>query len=328
MITMRAAYVTRYGGPERVELREVPRPTTRPGEILIRVVTTTVSSGDWRIRSFDVPKGFGLIMRLALGLCAPRQPILGTELAGIVEEVGAGVTAFREGDAVIAMPGASMGAHAEFKAMPARGNVVAKPSALSFREAGALCFGGLTALHYLRAKAHLQPGERLLVVGASGAVGTAAVQLARVLGADVTTVTSGANATLAAELGAARTIDYTRTDFAADGSTYDVVIDCVGATSYHAVRPVLRPRGRFLRVVADLADLLFAPLQGRFAGHRVIAGVSTERLEDIRYLADLASEGAYRPVIDSAFPLAQIAEAHARVETKRKRGSVVVEVSA
>lgn len=328
MSTMRAACVRRYGGPDQVEVKEVPRPAPRRGEILIRVVATTVNSADWRIRSLEVPGGFRTIMRLAMGFSGPRQPILGTELAGVVEEIGDGVTSFRVGDEVIAVPGAAMGAHAELKVMPAGGKVIPKPASLSFAEGAALCFGGLTALHYLRTQAKLQAGERLLVIGAPGTVGTAALQLSRVLGADVTAVCRGENAPLAEKLGATRVIDYTKSSFTEDPAAYDVIMDCVGATHYRAIRRSLRPRGRFVRVVAGLGGLLAAPLQGRLSGHRVIGGVSTERLEDMRHLADLATQGRYRPVIDSTFPFERIAEAHARVDSRRKRGSVVIEMSA
>lgn len=327
MATMRAACVKSYGGPEHVEIRDVPRPTPRPGEISIRVVATTVSSGDWRVRSSEVPAGMRTPMRLAMGWSTPRQPVLGTELSGIVDELGAGVSEWRVGDPVVAMAGAAMGAHAEFKIVPAAGKLIAKPASLTFSEAAAMCFGGLTALHYLRARAALQRGERLLVIGAAGAVGSAAVQLARALGAEVTGVCSGANAALVAGLGAARVIDYTQTDYTTGGEPHDVVMDCVGATSYRACRSVLRPRGRLLRVVAGLGGLLCAPFQGRRAGHRVIAGVSTERREDMLYLAELAERGQYRPVIDSHYPFERIAEAHARVDTHHKRGSVIVDVS-
>jgi NADPH:quinone reductase-like Zn-dependent oxidoreductase len=268
------------------------------------------------------------LLRLAMGWSGPRQPVLGTELAGIVEALGAGVSEWRVGDAVVAMPGAAMGAHAELATMPAAGKLIAKPASLTFAEAAAMCFGGLTALHYLRAMARLQRGESVLVVGAAGAVGSAAVQLARALGAEVTGVCSGANVGLVAGLGAARVVDYTQSDFTAGSETYDVIMDTVGATSYAACRRVLRPGGRLLRVVAGLPALLSAPFQGRRAGHRVIAGVSTERAEDMRFLAELAERGEYRPVIDSHYPFERIAEAHARVDTHHKRGSVVVDVSA
>jgi NADPH:quinone reductase-like Zn-dependent oxidoreductase len=327
MATMRAACVKSYGGPEQVEIRDVPRPVPKAGEIAIRVVATTVSSGDWRIRSSDVPAGMRTPMRLALGWSGPRQPVLGTELSGIVDEVGPGVTQWRVGDAVVAMPGASLGAHAELKIMPAAGKVIAKPSGLSFAEAAALCFGGLTAVCYLRARAALQPGERLLIVGAAGAVGSAAVQIGRVLGAEVTAVCSGSNAALVTGLGATHVIDYTQTDYTKGGDTYDVIMDCVGAASYAACRRVLRPRGRLLLVVAGLGHLLSAPFQGRASAHRVIAGVSTERREDMLYLAELAERGQYRPVIDSHFPFERIADAHTRVDSHHKRGSVIVDVS-
>jgi NADPH:quinone reductase-like Zn-dependent oxidoreductase len=327
MSTMRAACVHRYGGPEEVRLREVTKPRPGRGEILIRVVATPVNSADWRIRSLQVPRGYRTLMRLVMGLSGPRRPILGTELVGVVAEVGTGVDTFRVDDCVIAVTGSSMGAHAEFKVMPANGRVIPKPASLSLAEASALCFGGLTALHYLRAKAKLQPGEQLLVVGASGAVGTAAIQLARVFGAEVTAVCSGSNAKLVEGLGARRVIDYTHEDFTARHESYDVILDCVGGTRYGGVRHLLRPRGRLLRVVADLPGGLAAPFQGRLAGHRVIAGMSTERTEDMRFLAELASQGSYRPIIDSIYPFERIMDAHARVDSQRKRGSVVIDVS-
>jgi NADPH:quinone reductase-like Zn-dependent oxidoreductase len=327
MATMRAACVKSYGGPDQIEIRDVPRPEPTLGEVSIRVVATTVSSGDWRVRSSEVPAGMRTLMRVAMGWSAPRQPVLGTELVGVVDALGAHVSEWRIGDVVVAMPGAAMGAHAEFKIMPAAGKLIAKPVSLTFHEAAAMCFGGLTALHFLRARAGLQRGERLLVIGAAGAVGSAAVQLAHALGAEVTGVCSGANAALVAGLGAARVIDYTQTDYTTGGETYDVIMDTVGGASYATCRRVLRPRGRLLRVVAGLGGLLSAPFQGRAFGHRVIAGVSSERRDDMNYLAELAERGQYRPVIDGHFPFERIAEAHARVDSHHKRGSVVVDVS-
>lgn len=325
--TMRAALVTRYGAPEVVQLRDVPRPTPRAGEVLIQVRATTVSSADWRIRSLTVPAGLGPAIRLGVGLRGPRQPVLGTELSGVVAAVGARVSRFRVGDPVIAYPGASMRAHAQYLTIPESGRVITKPDCLRFEEAAALCFGGLTALHYLQGKARLKPGERTLILGASGAVGTAALQLARHLGAAVTAVCSGANAELVRSLGAAQVIDYEAEDFTRTGETYDVIMDCVGATSYGRCKRALARGGRLLRIVAGLPGLLWAPLQGRMSGHRVIAGVSTERVEDMRTLAELARAGAFKPVVDSCYPFERIAEAHARVDTHRKRGNVVVTLS-
>ena len=326
-MTMRAAVVTRYGAPDVVALRDVARPAPGPRDLLIRVRATTVSSGDARVRARRVPAGMGFLMRLAMGWSGPRQPVLGTECAGVVEAVGAEVTRFRVGDAVVAFPGATMGAHAAYVRIREDGPVALKPDGLSWEEAAALLFGGTTALHCLRV-ARVKAGERVLVLGASGAVGVAAVQLARREGAEVTAVCSAANAALVAGLGAARVIDYHTEDFTRSDTPWDVVIDCVGATDYARCRRVLAPGGRLVRVVADLPGLLAAPFQGRLSGHRVIAQVTPERPDDVRALVALAQEGAYRAVIDAAMPMARIAEAHARVDSGRKRGSVVLALDA
>ena len=326
-MTMRAAVVTRYGAPDVVALRDVPRPAPGPRDLLIRVKATTVSSGDARVRARRVPEGMGFLMRLAMGWSGPRQAVLGTECAGVVEAVGAEVTRFRVGDAVIAFPGATMGAHAAYVRVREDGPVAPKPDGLSWEEAAALLFGGTTALHHLRV-ARVRAGERVLVLGASGAVGVAAVQLARHMGAEVTAVCSAANAALVKGLGAARVIDYHAEDFTRADERWDVVMDCVGATDYGRCRRVLAPGGRLIRVVSDLAGLFAAPFQGRLSGHRVIAEVTPERPEDVRAIVDLAREGAYRSVIDAALPMARIAEAHARVDTGRKRGSVVLTLEA
>lgn len=325
LMTMQAAVVTRYGAPDVLALRDVARPTPGPRDLLIRVRATTVSSGDARVRARRVPEGMGLLMRLALGWSAPRQPVLGTECAGVVEAVGAEVTRFRAGDAVVAFPGAAMGAHAGYVCVREDGPVAPKPEALSWEEAASLLFGGTTALHYLR-EARVKPGQRVLVLGASGAVGVAAVQLARIDGAEVTAVCSASNAELVRGLGAARVIDYGAEDFTRGDARWDVVMDCVGATDYARCRRVLAPGGRLLRVVCGLAGQMAAPFQGRLSGHRVIAGVTPERPEDVRHLVELAREGTYRAVIDATVPLARIAEAHARVDSGRKRGSVVVAI--
>lgn len=322
--TMSAALVTRYGSPDVVRIAAVPRPVPRTGELLVRVRATTVSSGDSRVRSITVPAGFELPMRLVLGMRGPRQPVLGIELSGVVAAVGDGVSRFGVGDAVIAYPGASMGAHAEYVTIAETGKVVAKPENLDFEQAAALCFGGLTALHSLATVAEVQPGERVLVVGASGAVGLAAVQIARARGGVVTAVTSGANAELVRSAGAEDVIDYRIEDFPRRSSTYDVILDCVGATSYAHCRTALARGGRLVRVVASLWGLLAAPFQGRTSGHRVLAPVVDGSREDMATLVELSRTGALRPVIDSSYPFERIAAAHARVDNGRKRGSVVV----
>ncbi len=323
--TMQAYVYRRYGGPDVVELAEVPKPVPRANEVLVRIAATTVTSGDWRVRTLSVPKGLGLVARLMLGIVRPRQPIMGSELAGTIEAVGQSVTRFRVGDEVFGFPGAAMGCHAQYRTMAEDGALARKPANLSFEEAASLSVGGSTGRHFLR-KAGLKAGDRVLVVGASGGVGTAVVQLAKHFGAEVTGVASTANQALVASLGADRTIDYTREDFAANGETYDIVVDTVGETSFARCKAVLRDGGRLLAVAAGMREMLatlWAPLTG---SRRVIAGPAAERPDDVRQLAALAESGALKPVIDRCYPFAQMAEAHAYVETGRKRGSVVVRV--
>lgn len=309
----------RYGGPETLarETRPVPQPGA--GQVLVRVHATTVTAADSRIRGCRFPRGFGTMGRLIFGFTGPRQPILGSELAGIVAAVGQGVTQWTPGDAVIAFPGAAMRAHAGYVLMPANGRLAAKPANLSFEEAAGLCFGGSTALHFLR-KAALKPGERVLVIGASGAVGSALVQLARHQGAEVTAVTSAANADLTRTLGATETIDYATANPLDGARRYDVIADAVGLHAFAATLPALNENGRFLDLAGDLAAL-FARRAGT---KRPIAGPAAERAEDVAELARLGGQGILKPVIDSVVPFDRLPEAHARVDTGRKRGSVVV----
>lgn len=321
------AFVCRgYGGPGVIDLSDLPMPVPRAGEVLVRIHATTVTAGDWRVRTLCMPAGFGPVARLAIGIRRPRQPVLGTELAGTIEAVGAGVTRFRMGDAVFAFPGGKMGCHAQYRALPADGPIAGKPENLSFEEAASLSFGASTALDYLR-RAALRAGERMLVIGASGSVGSALVQLGMHRGAEVTAVTSTGNVPLVASLGASTVIDYTREDVGARGGGYDVIADTVGAVPCTRYRHLLARDGRLLAIAGGVPDLLacvWLPLVGR---QRMIAGPSEERPAYIREIADLAAAGTLRPVIDRCFDFAAMAEAHAYVETRRKRGSVVVRVA-
>ncbi len=320
---MKAAVCERYGPPEVVRIVEVPPPTPRAHEIMVRVHATTVSSGDWRVRSLDLPRGFGPIARLALGLRGPRQPILGTELSGVVAAVGSEVANFAVGDEVIAFTGAKMGCHAEMVCVVGGGAVIHKPARLSHAQAATLGFGGTTTLDFLR-RGQLQPGEQVLVNGASGTVGTAMVQLAANLGAIVTAVCSTRNVPLMHYLGAHYVVDYTTTDFVAAGMRYDVIADTAGTAPYARCRDALTPTGRLLLINAGLDQMLSAPWTTRRHGHRVIVGTAAERVEDIEMVASLASAGRYTPVIDRCYPLDEIVAAHRHVETGHKRGSVVV----
>ncbi len=300
-----------------------PKPVPGPHDVLIRVRACTVSSADWRIRSCSMPYGFGVIGRLAFGIAGPRQPILGSELAGDIVEIGAAVRNFAVGDAVVAFTGAKLGAHAEYRCIRANGVMVRKPPTLSYETAAALPFGGTTALDFFRRGA-LRTGDRVLINGASGTVGSTMVQLAAQAGAEVTAVCSGANAAAMQQLGAAHVIDYTRVDFAGEGKRYDVVVDAVGNAPYSRVCDVLTSQGRLLLVLAPLPEMLRAPWVNITSRHRIVAGPAAERVDDLRTLVDMAVSGRFTPLIDSHFPFDEIVAAHARVETGRKRGSVVV----
>jgi NADPH:quinone reductase-like Zn-dependent oxidoreductase len=299
-----------------------------PDDVLIRVIATSVSSGDARIRGANFPPGFGVLARTFLGVTRPRQPILGTELAGVVEGVGQAVSRFKPGDRVFAFSGIGMGCHAEFKVMRETGPIQLMPAVASFEEAAVLSFGGTTALYFLRDVAKVKAGERVLINGASGAVGTAAVQLAHHFGAHVTGICSAANADLVRSLGADAVIDYRAENFAARGDAWDVILDTVGSLSFAQCRPVLRPNGRLLLIAGALGALLKAPLQSRLSGLMITGGTAPERLEDLAELKRLYELGVFRPVIDRRFPLERIADAHARVDTGRKAGNVVVLVDA
>ncbi len=320
---MRAVFCEAYGPPEVLSIREVPKPAPRRNEILIRTHATTVTAGDWRVRSRTVPRGFGVLMRLVLGISKPRQPILGTELSGVVEQVGRDVRHFKAGDEVVAFTDFSMGCHAEYVCVPEEGAVAFKPANLTHDEAAPLSFGGLTALDFLN-RARLQPGERVLVNGASGAVGTAAVQLARHAGAEVTGVCSTGNMDLVRALGASHVLDYTQKDFTQNGETYDVILDAAGTAPFTRSRTSLAPGGRLLMILAGLPDMLVAPWLSLTSGRRLIAGPASTRAEDLRLLAKLAEAGDFRPVIDRRYPLEHIVEAHRYVDTGRKRGNVVI----
>lgn len=320
---MKAAVYERYGGPEVVAVREVADPVPAADEVLIRVRATTVTSGDRRVRSLDVPRGFGLISRLVFGVSAPRQKILGTEAAGVIEAVGSNVTRFRAGDEVIAFAGVSMACHAELKCIKARAALVEKPPQMSWNEAAALAFGGTTALEFLR-KANVQRGDSVLINGASGAVGSALLQLAVHLGASVTAVCSTGNHPLVRSLGAEKVIDYAREDFTQGRERYHVIFDTIGNVDYARCKGVLKDDGRLGLIAADLPAILGSLWVGMTSKQRVIAGPAPERVEDLAQLAQLFVEGHYKPVLDRSFPFAQIADAHRHVDTGHKQGNVVV----
>jgi NADPH:quinone reductase-like Zn-dependent oxidoreductase len=323
---MKAAIYRKYGPPEVVTLADLPMPVPKDNEVLIRIHATTVSSADWRARSLVMPRGFGPFARLAFGLTGPRQPVLGSELSGEVTAIGSKVTRFKPGVQVFAFTDFAMGCHAEYRVMKETGLILPKPANLSWEEAAALCFGGTTALSFLRTKGKVKSGDKVLVVGASGAVGSAAVQIARHFGAEVTAVCSTANLDLMRRIGAAKVIDYTAGDFTATGETFDIILDAAGTAPYPRIAHMLKPGGRLLVVLGTLKQALRLDAPSRRSGKKSIAGVVMTRLADLQQLADLAASGAFKPVIDRVYPLESAAEAHAYVDQGHKRGSVVLRV--
>ncbi len=324
---MRAAICDRYGSPHVVNIKEVEKPVPRANEILIRIRATTVSSGDWRVRSLNLPVGFGVLARLILGFLGPRQPILGAELAGDVEAVGKDVTKFKIGDAVFAFPGTSMGCHAEYRAMAEDGPIALKPARLSYEEAAALSFGGMTALDFLKTKGNIQRGEKILVIGASGAVGSAAIQLAKHFGAEVTGVCSTGNAALVKSLGADKIVDHTKEDFTRNRERYDLILVAAGTTPYANCIGALKDNGRLLLVLSGLPEMIRGPWTAMTSRKRVFAGPATEKPQNLLLIRDLAEAGVFNAVIDRRYPFEKIVEAHSYVDLGRKKGSVVVTVA-
>jgi NADPH:quinone reductase-like Zn-dependent oxidoreductase len=318
---MRAVVYDRYGPPEVLRLEDVERPEPKDDEVLVKIHATTVNRTDcgWRsARPF--------IVRYFIGLRRPRRPILGMELAGEVEAVGPDVTEFAVGDRVFGVGG--FGAHAEFACKRESAAITHKPESVGFDEAAAVCDGACIALSCLRS-ADLRQGRSLLVYGASGSVGTAAVQLAKHFGADVTAVCDTKNVELVSSLGANRVIDYTREDFTKVGETYDVVFDAVGKTSFRRCRRLLKPGGLF--VETDLGFMWHAPvlaLATKWLGDkRARIGIAKYTKEDVVLLKKLIEHGEYRAVIDRTYRLEDVVEATAYVETGQKTGNVVLTVS-
>ncbi|MBT8399723.1 MAG: NAD(P)-dependent alcohol dehydrogenase [Rhodothermia bacterium] len=319
---MRAFVATGYGPPEVLRLRDLPIPVHGGKEVLIKVYATTVTSGDWRIRSLEIPRGFKLVSRFMFGISRPRQPILGTEVAGRVESVGPKVTRFSPGDDVVAYS-ESLGCHAEYIVMSQDAAIAPKPATLSFEQAAALSFGGTTALQFLR-RGNVRSQDNVLVNGASGAVGSAAVQLGKHFGAIVTGVCSTANVELVQSVGADQVIDYTRQDVASHGSTYDIIVDTVGTLPFSRSKNLLKQGGRLLVVLGTLSDLLQIPWVSITSNKKVIAGPALANVEDLQFLARLAEAGHFMPVIDRTYPFEQMVEAHRYVDKGHKRGNVVI----
>lgn len=318
---MIAATARHYGPPEVMRLETLPDPVPGPGEVLVRVAAFGVTRGDARIRGLDVPRGMGLAMRLAFGLARPRRPVTGREFAGHVEALGPGVTGWTKGEAVLGItPGMRMGAGAELLTLPADGLILRRPATLTAPEAAGLLFGALTAADFLLDQARLEPGEHLLVNGATGAVGLAALQIARHLGARITATCSPTNHALAVENGAYATHDYHNPP---PPGPFDVILDVAGTLPWPRARPLLAPRGRLCLVTADLAGLIGASLRPKRGAQRLCAAMIRETPQAMARALDLHAQGVLVPWT-TALPLDQIVEAHRLAGSGHKQGAVTV----
>jgi NADPH:quinone reductase-like Zn-dependent oxidoreductase len=326
---LKAILHTQYGPPDLLQLRKVETPTPKDNEVLIAIHATTVSTGDCNVRNFTfVTKSMLPIAKLMFGIRKPwKARILGTELAGEVERAGKDVTRFKTGDRVVASTGAAGGGHAQYACLPETGAVAIKPDSLSWEQAVAIPFGANTALYFLRDLGKIRAGQDLLIIGASGAIGSAGVQLAKHFGAKVTGVCGGANVELVKALGADSVIDYTREDFTESGKTYDLIFDVVGATTFDRCQGSLKSNGVFLQNIMELSDVARLFWTSITGGKKIKGGVAIGNRANMGLITALAEAGTLRPVIDRSYPLERIAEAFKYVERGHKKEDVVITVA-
>ncbi|MET0052517.1 MAG: NAD(P)-dependent alcohol dehydrogenase [Candidatus Thiodiazotropha sp.] len=319
---MKAIAWTHYGAPENVlQFIEIPRPSPGDGEVLIRVMASDVTAGDVRLRAFDVPIGFWLLTRLMFGVLRPRKRVPGMDFAGVVEAVGSSVSGFQPGDRVFGTAGMHFGAHAEYLCLTENAVMIRLPDEVSFQAAVACLFGGQTAVHFLENQAGLSIGQSILINGASGGVGSAAVQIAKHLGGEVTGVCSTAHLELVRSLGADRVIDYSTQELFDEGKDYDFIMDLAGNIPLSTARAHLKAEGKFIAINTGL----LTNLRALFDSH-LISGVAEERTQILERLADLIREGHLKPVIDRVYSLEQIVEAHRYVDQGHKTGSVLIQI--
>jgi NADPH:quinone reductase-like Zn-dependent oxidoreductase len=325
---MKAIVATKYGPPEVLQIKEIEKPVPGDNELLVKVYATTVSAADFRVRSFTVPISFWLPARFALGLTKPRNSVLGMDFAGVVEVVGKNVTKYKVGDSVFGLMGHQFGCYAQYLCLSEDWKLVgiaSKPSNLNFEEAAAIPFGGLTALYFLRA-ANIQKGQKVLITGASGSVGTFAVQIAKYYGAEVTAVCSTDKMELVKSLGADKIIDYTKEDYTKSSELYDVIFEVAGKTPFKDCIKSLTKTGTLLHAVAVPAVTIQMKWESITTGRKMVGGGPDNNSEDLIFLRKLIESGKLKPIIDRIFPMEQIVEAHRYVEKGHKKGNVVITV--
>ena len=324
---MKAIVHTKYGPPDELQLKEVEKPVPKDNEVLIKIHATTVTSTDCNVRNFTfVPKSFKFIARMMFGFKKPKINILGIDLAGEIEAVGNDVKLFKEGDSVFGSPGSSFGAHAEYICMPEKGALVKKPANMTYQEAAAIPLAGNTALFFIRDLGKIQAGQKILIHGASGAIGTYAVQLARHYGADVTGVCSATNAEMVKSIGANKVIDYTKEDFTKNDERYDFIFDVVGKTTFSECKGLLKQNGIYLENMLELKDVPTMIWTSIIGGKKMKGGVSKESVENLNFFSALFESGKLKPVIDRSYPLEQTALAFQYVERGHKKGNVIITV--
>jgi NADPH:quinone reductase-like Zn-dependent oxidoreductase len=331
---MKAVVYTEYGPPEVLQLQEVEKPSPKDDEVLIRIYATAVTSGDYTIRSLDASmRIMGLLFGFNFGLIRPKNPMLGYDLAGEVEAVGIDVKRFKVGDQVFGSAGARRGAYAEYICLPEEsedeegGLLALKPANMTYEEAAAVPHGALSALVFLRDKGNIQSGQEVLIYGASGGVGTYAVQLAKCFGAEVTGVCSTTNLELVKSLGADKVIDYTKEDFTKDGKTYDLIYETVGKSSFSRNLCSLKEDGIYLAGSAGLLQTFQIAWTSMRGSKKIVVGPGFGSKEDLIFLKELIEAGKIKPVIDRRYPLEQIEEAHRYADTGHKKGNVVISVA-
>jgi len=322
---MKAIVHTKYGPPDELQLLEVENPVPRENEVLIKIHATTVTTTDCNARNFTfVPESFMFFARIMFGFKKPRIRILGIDLAGEIEAIGEKVKLFKVGDHVFGSPGTKFGGHAEYCCVPENGALAIKPGNMTWEEAAPLTLAGCTALYFIRDLAGIKKGQKILIHGASGAIGTFAVQLAKYYGAEVTGVCSASNAEMVQSLGADKVIDYTKEDFTKSHERYDFVFSVVGKTTFSQCKGILKPKGVYIENWMETKDFLKVLWTSITGGKKIKGGVSAETAEKLNFLKELIVSGKLVPVIDRVYPLERTAEAFRYVEQGHKKGNVII----